>query len=238
MKILANLCITVALVFLFSCTEKASVVQHEQKDGSQVECKERVYDFGIAATGQKITHMFECVNKGKRPVQIVKVSTSCGCTAVLLAEKVVPPGSQCKIRAVMDTISYEGKQEETITIHFNDAAIPEAVLTMRGMIKTGIAVVPEGIYFGNVKNGQALTKRVQVLQLSQSPLILKQIDTNEKYFVIKTARFREENKIGINLEITLKPDLPLGQLNEVITLHTNLKEYPRIDVPVWANVLE
>ena len=195
------------------------------------------YDFGIAGPGDRITHIFKFTNTGSEPLQITRVSTSCGCTAALLSKKEISPGSSGEIRTVFETKRFEGEQETTITVHSNDPDDPKIELTIIGTIKRDVAVVPQGINFGDVEKGKAVTSRVRLLQLSQNKLVLHRIEVNEKYLNATTSRFREENSRGINIDITLKSEAQVGALNEVITLHTNLKRRPRIDVPVWANIL-
>jgi len=170
-------------------------------------------------------------------LQITRVSTSCGCTAALLSKKEVFPGGSGEIRATFKTKRFEGVQETTITVYSNDPDTPEIDLTIIGTIKRDVAVVPQGINFGDVEKGETVTGSVRLLQLSQNKLVLHRIEVNEKYLNATTSRFREENSRGINIDITLKPETPVGALSEVITLHTNLKRRPRIDVPVWANIL-
>jgi hypothetical protein len=199
--------------------------------------EERVYDFGIAGPGDRITHIFKFTNAGSEPLQITRVSTSCGCTAALLSQKEIPPGSSGDIRTVFETKRFEGEQETTITVHSNDPDDPEIELTIIGAIQRDVAVVPQGINFGDVEKGKTVTGSVKLLQLSQNKLVLHRIEVNEKYLNATTSRFREENSRGIHIDITLKPEAPVGAFNEVITLHTNLKRRPRIDVPVWANIL-
>ncbi|RLC24182.1 MAG: hypothetical protein DRH21_05900 [Deltaproteobacteria bacterium] len=166
-----------------------------------------------------------------------RVSTSCGCTAALLSKKEIFPRGSGEIQATFKTKRFEGDQETTITVYSNDPDDPEIELTIIGTIKRDVAVVPQGINWGDVEKGETVTSSVRLLQLSQNKLVLRRIEVNEKYLNATTSRFREENSRGINIDITLKSEAPVGELSEVITLHTNIKRRPRIDVPVWANIL-
>ncbi len=229
----------IVLLFLSSCSTVRSV--SEQPDISlkpALVFKEQVYDFGIAGPEQKIRHTFKFINSGSEPLKIIKLSPSCGCTVALIPETEVMPGGSGEIQAVLETGKYEGKQKATIVVHSNDPLRAEIVLTIKGIIKTGIAVVPQGISFGNIQKGETAAARVRVLQLSDAPLVLEKIELNDKFLTVETSEFGEENSRGINIYIILKPEIPAGMFSEVITLHTNLKKYQRIDVPVIANILE
>ena len=199
--------------------------------------EELVYDFGVAGPQAKITHTFKFTNVGSVPLKISGLTTSCGCTAALVSGPNIPPGSTGKIKTTLETHRYEGRQEATFTIHSNDPDEPQIELTMRGRIKRDVAVVPQGMNFGDVRKGELATRRVRVLQLSEEPLAIKRIEADQRYLMVAASRFKGENSRGFNIDITLKPEVSVGALSEVITLHTNLKKRPRIDVPVWANIL-
>lgn len=231
--------IIVILLLLSSCAQNPFVSKRSDMVSKPLLAFEKqVYDFGFAGPEEKITHTFKFANTGTAPLKISRISTSCGCTAVLPSTRDILPGGSGEIHATFVTKRYEGKQEETITVYSNDPVKPEIVLTILGIIKTEVAVIPQGINFGNVKKGETAIGRVQLLQLSQNTLILNKIEFNEEYLNVETSRFREENSRGINIDITLNPEAPLGEFSEVITLHTNLEKRPRIDVPVYGVIQE
>jgi len=197
-----------------------------------------IYDFGFAGPEQEITHTFRFTNTGSMPLTINKVSTGCGCTATLIPEQEILPGGQGEIRAVFETRRYEGKQEKQITVYSNDPETPEILLTLKGIVKRDVVVVPSGINFGKVDRGETAAKRIRLLQLSKNRLILEKVEGDDRYFWVKSSGFTEENSRGFEIEVILKPGVPAGKLNQVITLHTNVKRRPRIDIPVWGDVIE
>lgn len=231
--------IIVILLLLSFCAQNPFVSKRSDMASKPfLAFEKQVFDLGFAGPGEKITHTFKFVNTGTAPLKISRISTSCECTAVLPSTRDIPPGGSGEIHATFVTKRYEGKQEETVTVYSNDPVKPEIILTILGIIKTEVAVIPQGINFGNVKKGATASGRVQLLQLSQNTLILNKIEFNEEYLIVKTSRFREENSRGINIDITLNPESPLGEFSEVITLHTNMEKRPRIDVPVYGVIQE
>lgn len=225
-------------LFILSCSNLTSVSRKDNASQPNILFEEPVYDFGIAGPDQKITHTFNFTNTGSLPLKIEKVGTSCACAAALLSAREIPPGSQGAVRAVFEPRRYKDKQEEIITVYSNGPENPEIDLTLKGLIKRDVAVVPQGINFSNIKKGQPASARVRLLELSADPLVIFKIQANEKYLKVSTSRFREENSRGINIDVTLKPEVPAGTFIEVITLHTNVKKRPKIDVPVWGDVIE
>jgi hypothetical protein len=76
--------------------------------------------------------VFEFKNKGKKPLTIQNVSTSCGCTAAEKPTEPIKPGKKSKI-----VVSYDTKRvgEFTKTITVNSDLAPPVVLTIKGKVK-------------------------------------------------------------------------------------------------------
>jgi len=222
------------LLFLFNMVSFADCVTASHP---RIVFQGTEYDFGIAGPDQKITHKFIFTNCGSEPLKIEKVSADCGCTVAIVSEQEVQAGNSGEITAVFESPQYEGKQEKRITFYSNDPDQPEIALTVKGMIKRDIALIPQGINFGDVVKEGSVTKSVKMLQLSHGTLILNKIEVNERFMTIKTSRFREENSRGILIDITLKPTIAVGMFSEIVTVYTNVRKYPKIDIPVYANIV-
>jgi Protein of unknown function (DUF1573) len=76
--------------------------------------------------------VFEFKNKGKKPITIQNVSTSCGCTAAEKPTEPIKPGKKSKIVVSYDT-KRVGEFTKTITVN-SDLAQP-VVLTIKGKVK-------------------------------------------------------------------------------------------------------
>ena len=67
---------------------------------------EPVYEFGKVEQGEQVTHMFRFTNQGEQELRIESVKTSCGCTAAVISEEVIPPGKEGTISATFDTTHF------------------------------------------------------------------------------------------------------------------------------------
>ena len=81
---------------------------------------ETTHDFGTVKQGDVVTHEFTFKNAGNAPLVIEKVDTTCGCTAVVVAEKRILPGRAGKIKAAFDTRGYSGRVTKYIYFFSND----------------------------------------------------------------------------------------------------------------------
>jgi len=209
----------------------------EQEDFPDIQFEERVYNFGVAGQQEKVAHNYRFINAGKGVLIIKAVKPSCGCVAALLSSKEIPPGVSAVVEASFNTGKYEGKETKTIYVYSNDPDKPEIALEIAGEIKTEVAVKPDFLYFGDVEKGRAITKTISLIQIGEKQLSLNRVEVAEEYFVTRTSNFEDGHQKGFKIDITLKPNAPIGRFTEVMTLHTNLSRHPRIDIPICGDVL-
>jgi len=90
--------------------------------------KEPVYDFGKIPQGKPVTHVFEVVNNGNMPLNLVNVQASCGCTTPIWDKDTpIPPGGTGKI-----TVGYNGAGEgafsKNITINYGESLSKQIII--------------------------------------------------------------------------------------------------------------
>jgi hypothetical protein len=209
----------------------------ENEDYPDIHFEKKIYDFGIAGQQEKIVHNYAFKNAGKKPLIIEVVKSSCGCVATLVSSKEVPPGAAGVIEAIFETGKRNGQQRESIYVQSNDPDGPEIELEIVGIVKTEVAIDPEFLCFSDVEKGKTITKTLKLIQIGESELGLDRVEVANQYFSTHVSRFKDERHKGFEIDVVLRPDAPVGQLVEVMTLHTNLKKRPRIDVPIYGNVI-
>lgn len=89
---------------------------------------ETEFDFGEVKEGQVVTHIFNFSNTGKSVLEIKSIQTSCGCTAVVIATKVLQPGEAGSLRVDFDSSGKHDKLSRTITITTNE--VRDAIKTL------------------------------------------------------------------------------------------------------------
>ncbi len=90
------------------------------------------YDFGKLKSGSTVKYNYTFKNEGKRPLDILKVKTSCGCTTTKLPQKTYKKGKSGSIEVSFNTSGRRGKQHKTITVITNDPKNSEIVLSLSG----------------------------------------------------------------------------------------------------------
>jgi hypothetical protein len=97
---------------------------------------ETTHDFGEMKQGDKKDHTFMLTNNGKSELIIRNVRSSCGCTAVAPAKKVIAPGESAPIKVTFDSRGKRGRQSKSITVITNDPKTPTSMLRISCNITT------------------------------------------------------------------------------------------------------
>lgn len=89
-----------------------------------------VHDFGAfeEATGP-VECTFAAVNGSKDPIGIMRVSTTCGCTASSVSTKTVEPGDTLIVTATYDPANRPGMFEKRVVVETSDGAKQNLYLT-------------------------------------------------------------------------------------------------------------
>jgi hypothetical protein len=128
------------VLLLTSCfligTARAQEAKSAPAKGPKIVVEPTTFDFGKAVQNKTLQKEFSIRNFGTADLVIENVSTTCGCTAALLADKVVKPGGTTPLRVSLETRTYSGKVERKVLVRSND---PESNLTE---VKVEVTVVP------------------------------------------------------------------------------------------------
>ncbi len=111
---------------------------------------ESKFDFGEVFQGEKVRHVFEFVNAGDETLEIERVRSSCGCTAVLVSEKSIPPGGKGELQANFDSARFRNTVSKTIYLYSNDPVRPVMQFYIKGKVLETVAVTPAQIHFGRL----------------------------------------------------------------------------------------
>jgi hypothetical protein len=134
-KILMYLLITV-IVGGYSCRNingGKSSVKIANTGTAEILFNEYEHDFGKIIEGEKVAFTFAFENKGKGPLIISSVNSSCGCTITKYETKPIPVGNTGNLEVVFDSSGKNGRQTKTITVNSN-ASKPTVLLRITGNV--------------------------------------------------------------------------------------------------------
>jgi hypothetical protein len=117
------------LLLLFSLAAMAGYSQSMVKRNTEtLGLKEVAFDFGRIPQGKPVTHNFEVVNNGKKPLILENVEASCGCTTPEWSPEPVAPGGKTIIKVGFNASS-AGLFKKSITINYNSDEVKTLVIS-------------------------------------------------------------------------------------------------------------
>lgn len=122
------------LYSLFICFASSIVLVAQQKLQPQIVSDTLTYDFGIIAEESvAATHAFNIINTGKAPLQITRVTTSCGCTQPEWTDSPIFPQQKGFVKITYDPNGRPGPFIKTIAIYSNAQTKPY-MLAIKGVV--------------------------------------------------------------------------------------------------------
>lgn len=197
---------------------------------------EPVYDFGKVEQGEQVTHMFRFTNQGGQDLRVESVKTSCGCTAAVISEEVIPPGKEGTISATFDTTHFSGEKAKNISVYSNDPLQPVTTLTLQGEVAVEVTADPAQLYLGRLRRGEEVTRSADVLYDAQKSIAIVKVENSHPSLSVQAEDFSREGKKGKKLIVTLKKDAPLGRFNDQIVVTTTSQKKPVLEIPVFGSV--
>ena len=91
------------------------------------------HDFGRLPQGGKINKKFKFVNKGNAPLNIKRVTASCGCTVPSYPFVAIEPGAEGFIDVEFNSVGKMGVQRQKVTV-VTDGKPSRAVLSLNGFV--------------------------------------------------------------------------------------------------------
>lgn len=74
------------------------------------------WDFGKIKAGDVVKHEFRLKNDSARPLRIISVSTSCGCTASKAKKDLLAAGESCPLEVSFNSRGYSGAVRQFIYV--------------------------------------------------------------------------------------------------------------------------
>lgn len=201
---------------------------------------ERSFNFGTVARGSKVRHAFPIVNQTNTEIEIASVRTKCGCTEYKLGAKVIPPGTQTTVEAVLDTTKFQGPKASGLTLILSRPYAAEVDLNLNSFIRTDLVANPGSIDFGVVNRAGEPKVTIRVSYAGGRPdWAITKMQTISGNVVARAVELSRSPGGTVEYEITatLKPSgVQPGYFKDEVTLHTNDEATPKFPISVTANV--
>lgn len=203
--------------------------------------------FGEMERGQTGSHTFVLRNIGDKPLKIERVETTCKCTASQIERNEIPPGETSGITLDWTPTNYDRNFRQVASVHVSDPSRPVITLAVEGRVAQSIRLEPIDAFFNEVSTHESRSARLALYSYKNDQLQAAfdrsaNAELSEQIEVAITPLSADEvadvpdARSGLAIEVTLKPGLPVGLIEQTIRLTTNLADLPTVEVPVRGNV--
>ena len=196
------------------------------------------HNFGTVLQGESVRHVFAFTNRGDAPLNVEKVSSSCGCTAALASANTLAPGESGEIQTSFDSTRFRGAINKTVYLYTNDPAQPMVQLHIKGTVQVELAVEPQLVNFGAVTARHTVRSVVTLTNQGKQPVRLEKPETTAPELA---ARFSAEvippgGKVTVDLSLTPKPGQ--GRFSGYVLFKANGAITHDLRIPVYADLGE
>ncbi len=194
------------------------------------------WDFGTKWHGEPCSTEITITNAGDAVLKILKIKSSCGCTALKPKQKELPPGESDSMVLTYNTKKNQVHVAQTITLQTNDPERPRVTIRVKGVVKKVYDVKPSNrITFVRVERDSVATRSVELHNNMEEEveLTLKQPDGPSPFEIGLEAI--EAGRV-YRLSATTKPPLKLGANSMNVVLETELEKFPSLTIPVSAYI--
>ncbi len=197
------------------------------------------HDYGTVAQGAKAEYRFALTNIYKENIHVSGARASCGCVSVSIPKRTLKTWEKGDIVATLNTGSYRGYRNATITITIDEPYYAEVQLTITGHIRGDVLLDPGSVQFGSIDFGTAASmKYINVSYAGRSDWQIVDIRSANPYIeVAMTETQRNFGRVGYELAVRLKKNAPVGYLNAQLVLVTNDYQSQKIALPVEGRIV-
>ncbi|MBU1700142.1 MAG: DUF1573 domain-containing protein [Candidatus Eisenbacteria bacterium] len=223
----------IAVIFLF----ETAPVPADPFGGPAIRFDYREVDFGILPQKTYRDTVFTFQNAGDSELAILDVKTSCGCTAALATESVIPVHGKGTIDVRFDTKRFKGPVTKTITVKSNDPGEPETMLRIKAFIKALVNITPERIDIGLVRFGKTAESTIRLASEKGQDLSVEDVQVSVDVFDWEIQNVADPDSEVVVIKFKLKESAPLGAIRGQIKIVTGFKDMKPIIIPIRGELV-
>ncbi len=211
-------CVTLLLLGLLA---GGAAAQGIKVSGPVIEIEPRTFNLGELQ--QKTMHRVRAHirNAGTETLRISSVTSDCGCAVAQLPDSVLSPGDTTSVLITLSTRHYSGKITKHIYLKSNDPGAPSAPITLKALVRQIVTLRPLAVDFGTVLLGETPTRTLTVAAAQVERLEIASVVVPEEKLTTRITRSSRQDSTVFSVELTIRPDTPLGSLNSQANIHTN-----------------
>jgi len=196
------------------------------------------HDFGHVARGAKAEFAFEIQNLYEEDVHIADVRTSCGCTTPTITKQTLKTWEKGAIVATLNTRSFVGQRNSTLTVVIDRPYYAEVYLTIAGFIHSDVDFQPGVAALGDVAQGSTAEQQVTVTYRGYANWQIADVRSANTNLEVELGEpLRQPGIVSYKMLVRLKGTAPASTIQDQLTLVTNDQRLPHVMLPVEGRVV-
>lgn len=209
---------------------------------AELTLEQSAVDLGTISDEEPKTVKVGFKNSGTGTLTISDLKGSCGCTVPQLQKKDYKPGEGGVIEITFNPHGKRDAQHTTVTITSNDRVKPNASVAINSVVRPNVMWDPQVVAFNQVGKGKGGKQVLTITSRLENFDITEVTTTNPAAFEAKVLETKSEtmpdgkSAFVSKVEVTLKPETPVGMAQANMTLRTTNAKTPLINISTFAEV--
>jgi len=221
--------------FALLIAEDSKFLPTPETKGPDVRFDQATCDLGVVEEGVTLQRTIAFRNAGNEDLRILGAQSTCPCTTVLVLDPQVPPGGEGRLLVTLDTTGREGLQKHNLYVASNDPITPSFELEVSARVKPPRLLVSDrALDLGMVRRSETASRMVRVVDFGDGALVLGKPVCDSLLVTADVARSTDSRYTGYTVVVTLHPGAPLGPFKTNVTLRSNYRREPQVDIPIAA----
>lgn len=196
------------------------------------------HDFGTIYQGETVRHVFVFTNQGDAPLNVEKVTSSCGCTAALASAKVLAPGASGEIQASFDSTRFRGAVSKTVYLYTNDPVQPMVQMQLKGTVRAEVSIDPQLVNFGKIIPQQTVKSTVKLINQGPRQITLEGLRTTAPELDARLSATIVPPGGSVAVELTLTPKPGQARFSGYVLFSAAGTIRQELRIPVYADLGE
>lgn len=184
----------------------------------------------------EFTATFPFTNEGDKPVKILEVNSSCGCTTALPSKKVFGPGESGEISATFDYGQREGKQTKSIRVETDQEKDARIFLTLEVTIPSIMEVSPSVVMWNRATENEFKSKEVTIESFVDQPIEIVNVVASSDLFTHEVVELVAGEKFAFVITPQNIPNDSKGIIRGTFVIKTNFPNPLKGTLKVYAIV--
>lgn len=218
-----------------------------------IEVETDEFDMGLISNAEPTSKPLKVFNRGKLPLKIYNIETSCACTQgeIPEAQSVIPVGGEGIVTVTVDPYRIPGfVSDKVLTISSNDPNQTQVKVTVHADVDPEFVLEPAVFDFGKVNKGESPALTVRFRQLQDAPINITEVNSFGQLAPSEAAdelqlsfepvpedQWAEPDKREYDIHAQLAPDAPVGTLYRRVFLVSDLPRVVAMNIPTRAEVV-